>query len=158
MQWDQQQATLVKKFHDHTFCWTKWILVTGGSGASLGLISLIFMQFQGSPSDWETLQNGKAFSSQGKVAAGPGFHRVGAPSRRGRQPTIWPKFAKNCMKIKKIGPRVGTHTKLYYVDPPLKSQGILNRLEKSGKITQYTGKLREFSLSNFLFPRYFPLF
>ena len=94
----------------------------------------------------------------GKVAAGPGFHRVGAPSRRGRQPTIWPKFAKNCMKIKKIGPRVGTHPKLYYVDPPLKSQGILNRLEKSGKITQYTGKLREFSLSNFLFPRYFPLF
>ena len=30
-----------------------------------------------------------------------------------------------------------------------KSQGILNRLEKSGKITQNTGKLREF-LKNFI--------
>ena len=28
-----------------------------------------------------------------------------------------------------------------------KSQGILNRLEKSGKITQNTGKLREFELN-----------
>ena len=27
-----------------------------------------------------------------------------------------------------------------------KSQGILNRLEKSGKITQNTGKLREFEM------------
>ena len=28
-----------------------------------------------------------------------------------------------------------------------KSQGILNRLEKSGKITQNTGKLREFEIN-----------
>ena len=28
-----------------------------------------------------------------------------------------------------------------------KSQGILNRLEKSGKITQNTGKLREFAIN-----------
>ena len=28
-----------------------------------------------------------------------------------------------------------------------KSQGILNRLEKSGKITQSTGKLREFEIN-----------
>ena len=28
-----------------------------------------------------------------------------------------------------------------------KSQGILNRLEKSGKITQNTGKIREFEIN-----------
>ena len=44
--------------------------------------------------------------------------------------------------------RVPTHTgkpgKMGSIFQSGKSQGILNRLEKSGKITQNTGKLREF--------------
>ena len=46
----------------------------------------------------------------------------------GRQPQkltptiIWPNFAKNCMKIKKIGPG-DARPKLYYVDAPLVWRG-----------------------------------
>ena len=46
------------------------------------------------------------------AAMDPGFPR-------GCQPIIWPKFAENYMKMKKIGPRGGTRPKFYYVDPPL---------------------------------------
>ena len=53
------------------------------------------------------------------VAADPGFPRGGANPKEGCQPIIWPKFAENCMKMKKIGPRGGGHPKFYYVDPPL---------------------------------------
>ena len=53
--------------------------------------------------------------------ADPGF------PREGRQSIILPKFAENCMKIKKIGRdgkgicggRGGCVSKIYYVDPPL---------------------------------------
>ena len=37
----------------------------------------------------------------------------------GHQPIIWPKFAENSMKMKKIGPRGGACPKFYYVDLPL---------------------------------------
>ena len=33
-------------------------------------------------------------------------------SQRGRQPIIWPKFAKNCMKMNKIGSRGGCVSKI----------------------------------------------
>ena len=40
--------------------------------------------------------------------------------------------------------KTGKHEKMGRHFPVGKSQGILNRLEKSGKTTQNTGKLREF--------------
>ena len=44
----------------------------------------------------------------------------GALTRKGRQPIIWLKLAKNYMKMKKIEPRGGRPCpKFYYVDPPL---------------------------------------
>ena len=38
-----------------------------------------------------------------------------------RKPIFWPNFAKNCMKMKKIGPRGGVRPKFYYVDQPMNS-------------------------------------
>ena len=35
----------------------------------------------------------------------PGFPRGGRQPERGCQPIIWPKFAENCMKMKKIEPK-----------------------------------------------------
>ena len=54
-----------------------------------------------------------------QVAADPGFPRGVANPKEGCQPIIWPTFAENCMKMKKIGPRGGGQPKFYYVDPPL---------------------------------------
>ena len=52
------------------------------------------------------------------------FPKEGAPTPRGRQHTILPKFPKNCMKLKEFGPRGtwGTRTPLgSKLDPPLLS-------------------------------------
>ena len=49
------------------------------------------------------------------------FREEGANPRKGPQPISWPKFAENCIKMKKIGPRPGALQTFYYVDPPLKS-------------------------------------
>ena len=47
----------------------------------------------------------------------PGFPRRGHQPKWGLQPIIRPKFPKNCMKMKKIGP--GERPKIDDVDPPL---------------------------------------
>ena len=48
-----------------------------------------------------------------KTGANPGFPR-------GHKPIIRPKFHKNCTKMKKFGPRVGSARPIFYpLDPPL---------------------------------------
>ena len=56
-------------------------------------------------------------------SGGSRIFQRGAPSRKERhQPIIWPKFAENWVKMKKIGRGV---PKFYYVDPPLLSRGVV---------------------------------
>ena len=77
---------------------------------------------QGSHSDWKTWENGKAFSSQGIL------NRLEKSMNEG-----FPLGLENLEKWEGIF-------------QSRKSQRILNRLEKSGKITQNTGKPREFEI------------
>ena len=58
------------------------------------------------------------FNSTRWCGTDPGFPQRGHQPKRGRQPIIWPNFAKNCMKMKKIGP--GARPKIYYIDQPLR--------------------------------------
>ena len=54
--------------------------------------------------------------------ADPGF-LGGEHQAQGRcQPIVWPNFAENCMKMKKIWQRGGARPKFYNVDPPLITQ------------------------------------
>ena len=55
-------------------------------------------------------------ASKPRVKGGPG-PRAPPGSAPESEPIIWPKFAENFMKMKKIGQ--GRHPKFYYVDLPL---------------------------------------
>ena len=57
-----------------------------------------------------------------RTSGGSRISLGGSDNRKGgRQCIIWPNFAKNCMKMKKIGQRWGTRPKFYYADPPVRT-------------------------------------
>ena len=57
---------------------------------------------------------------QSAVNPGNFQRRWGRQPKTGSPPTYYlAKFAENYMNMKKIGPKIRTHPKFYYVDPPL---------------------------------------
>ena len=62
----------------------------------------------------------------------PGFCSDEAPIPKGggRHPIIRINFPENCMKIKKIGPRVGVSLKFHNVDWPLTTSKIISTLKE----------------------------
>ena len=104
----------------------------------------------GFPLGLETWKNGKAFSSLQRSCSKVMFSQASAtPFTGGVADTPWAdtphrQTAPGQTPPARVPTRTGNLEKWEGIFQSGKIKGILNRLEKSGKITQNTGKLREF--------------